>query len=367
MCHGRLALGQTPACVAACPEGAIEIELVEVAGWRADVAAATAPGVPVMDHSVSTTRVSLPDGLPPNTRPRDITHVVPEHAQWSLILMTVLTQLSVGAFGAIWSLQILGESASLGIAALISLGVGSLALGAATLHLGRPVYAYRALRMWRRSWLSREVLLFSGFSAVAGAYAGALWFRIPGGAGIGAATALLGLAGVTASGFIYLVPSRPSWNTSYTIAEFILTAGILGPLFGLAVAAGDSKWLGLTAAAMAAAQFVVMALRFKAGANRLQVVFRVILPYLYPAWLIGFGMAFARAIGEYGSVVFIAGNMPMKTEIASLLIITKLTQYDYVGAAAIAFVLLILSFTLLLALNALQGWSARRLGYKNVD
>ena len=63
------------------------------------------------------------------------------------------------------------------------------------------------------------------------------------------------------------------------------------------------------------------------GANRGQVVFRVILPYLYPAWLIGFGMAFARAIGEYGSVVFIAGNMPMKTEIASLLIITKLTQY----------------------------------------
>jgi sulfate/thiosulfate transport system permease protein len=99
------------------------------------------------------------------------------------------------------------------------------------------------------------------------------------------------------------------------------------------------------------------------GANRTQVVFRVILPYLYPAWLVGFGMAFARAIGEYGSVVFIAGNMPMKTEIASLLIITKLTQYDYAGAAAVAFVMLVLSFGLLLALNALQGWSVRRLGY----
>ena len=99
------------------------------------------------------------------------------------------------------------------------------------------------------------------------------------------------------------------------------------------------------------------------GANRTQVIFRVILPYLYPAWLVGFGMAFARAIGEYGSVVFIAGNMPMKTEIASLLIITKLTQYDYAGAAAVAFVLLLLSFALLLVLNALQGWSVRRLGY----
>jgi sulfate/thiosulfate transport system permease protein len=100
------------------------------------------------------------------------------------------------------------------------------------------------------------------------------------------------------------------------------------------------------------------------GANRRQVVFRVILPYLYPAWLIGFGMAFARAIGEYGSVVFIAGNMPMRTEIASLLIITKLTQYDYAGAAAVALVLLLLSFVLLLAINALQGWSTRRLGFE---
>ncbi len=99
------------------------------------------------------------------------------------------------------------------------------------------------------------------------------------------------------------------------------------------------------------------------GANRTQVIFRVILPYLYPAWLVGFGMAFARAIGEYGSVVFIAGNMPMKTEIASLLVITKLTQYDYAGAAAVAFVMLLLSFALLLALNAMQGWSVRRLGY----
>jgi Fe-S-cluster-containing dehydrogenase component/DMSO reductase anchor subunit len=262
MCHGRLSLGQTPACVDACPEGAIAIEIVKVADWRAAVAAATDTSVPVSDSSVSTTRVSVPADLPPNTRPRDITHVVPEHAHWSLIVMTVLTQLSVGAFVAIWLLQLLGASAGLGIAALASLSVGSLALGAATLHLGRPAYAYRALRMWRRSWLSREVLLFSGFSAVAGAYAGALWFQLPGSAAIGGATALLGLAGLSASGFIYRVPSRPAWNTPYTIVEFNLTAAILGPLFALAVAAGESKGLGAAAAAMAGAQFVVMALRF---------------------------------------------------------------------------------------------------------
>ena len=96
------------------------------------------------------------------------------------------------------------------------------------------------------------------------------------------------------------------------------------------------------------------------GASRWQVLRRVILPYLYPAWLTGFALAFARAIGEYGSVVFISGNMPMKTEISSLLIITKLEQYDYAGATAIAAVMLFLSFVLLLLINALQSWSSRR-------
>jgi len=97
------------------------------------------------------------------------------------------------------------------------------------------------------------------------------------------------------------------------------------------------------------------------GADRLQVIRRVILPYLYPAWLTGFALAFARAIGEYGSVVFIAGNLPMVSEITPLLIVTKLQQYDYAGATAVAFVLMTISFILLLAINALQGWSARRL------
>jgi sulfate transport system permease protein len=99
------------------------------------------------------------------------------------------------------------------------------------------------------------------------------------------------------------------------------------------------------------------------GASRTAVVTRVILPYLYPAWLTGFALAFARAVGEYGSVVFISGNMPMRTEIAPLLIVTKLEQYDYAGATAIALVMLLISFTLLLAVNALQGWSSRKLAH----
>ena len=99
------------------------------------------------------------------------------------------------------------------------------------------------------------------------------------------------------------------------------------------------------------------------GASRCDVLTRVILPYLYPAWLTGFALAFARAVGEYGSVVFISGNMPMRTEIAPLLIITKLEQYDYAGATAIALVMLLISFALLLAINALQGWSSRKLAH----
>jgi sulfate transport system permease protein len=95
------------------------------------------------------------------------------------------------------------------------------------------------------------------------------------------------------------------------------------------------------------------------GASRAQTFFRVILPALRPAWVTGFALAFARALGEYGSVVFIAGNMPMKTEITPLIIITKLEQYDYAGAAAIAAVTLVASFVILLGINRLQAWSTR--------
>ena len=95
------------------------------------------------------------------------------------------------------------------------------------------------------------------------------------------------------------------------------------------------------------------------GATRWQTFRRVILPEILPALLTGFALAFARALGEYGSVVFIAGNMPMKTEIAPLLIVTKLEQYDVAGATAIAAVMLVASFVLLLLINILQKWSGR--------
>jgi sulfate transport system permease protein len=98
------------------------------------------------------------------------------------------------------------------------------------------------------------------------------------------------------------------------------------------------------------------------GANRLQTFQRVILPAIGPALLTGFTLAFARAVGEYGSVIFIAGNMPMVSEIAPLLIIIKLEQYDYAGATAVAVAMLVIAFVLLLLINVLQWWSRRRMG-----
>ncbi|PWA12287.1 sulfate ABC transporter permease subunit CysT [Pueribacillus theae] len=96
------------------------------------------------------------------------------------------------------------------------------------------------------------------------------------------------------------------------------------------------------------------------GANRLQTFLKVIFPELLPAIITGFALAFARALGEYGSVIFIAGNMPMKTEITPLIIMTKLEQYDYTGATSIAVVMLIMSFIILLFINGMQWWSNKK-------
>jgi sulfate transport system permease protein len=98
------------------------------------------------------------------------------------------------------------------------------------------------------------------------------------------------------------------------------------------------------------------------GAQRWQTIWYVILPVLFPALLTGFALAFARAVGEYGSVIFIAGNIPLKTEIAPLLIVSHLEEYDYVGATVIAAIMLIISFILLFFINVLQNWASKKTG-----
>ena len=98
------------------------------------------------------------------------------------------------------------------------------------------------------------------------------------------------------------------------------------------------------------------------GANRLQVMTKIILPILFPALLTGFALAFARGVGEYGSVIFIAGNQPFKTEIAPLMIISRLEEYDYAGATTIAVIMLVISFFILFLINLVQAWASRRTG-----
>jgi DMSO reductase anchor subunit len=176
--------------------------------------------------------------------------------------MTVLTQLSVGAFATLWMLQLFGNTAHLSMAAVVSFLVAGLALNAATLHLGRPIHAYRALKMWKRSWLSREVLLFGCFSGVASLYAAILWFRLPGSLTLGALTSLFGAAGVIASACIYIVPARPAWNSKHTLAEFFLTSMILGPLLAASTGAGERRWLIIAAATAAGSQLLNRTVKF---------------------------------------------------------------------------------------------------------
>lgn len=245
MCYGRVMQSQSPACVSACPEDAIQIEIVRVDAWRDEYREkANSPGMPSADDSLSTTRITLPPTNHRNLRRVDIGCIGLESAHWPLIVMTVLTQLSVGTFGAIWGIQMVGGSRAHRAAALIALAIAFCALSASTLHLGRPIHAARALKMWRRSWLSREVLLFTLFAASASFYSLCLWAGFGHATIAGAATVVFGLAGVAASARLYLVPGRPAWNSPFTILEFFATTALLGAaaakLINADVAAG---WL----------------------------------------------------------------------------------------------------------------------------
>ena len=256
-----------PACAAACPEGAIAIEIVNVAEWRGDYLSANAPGLPSADDSISTTRITLPENLPPDTGRVDTQRIVPEQPHWPLVFMLVLTQLSAGAFAALWIMQMLGRAASNFPTVLGSLALAGISLGAATLHLGRPIHAWRALKGLRRSWLSREVLGLSAFAGVAALYAGMLFLHLPGRSAAGLMTVLCACAGMMCSARIYMVPARPAWNSRYTIAEFFLTALLLGPMFvrALDMQALDGAgrlWLARAAVIGGSVQLLTIALKF---------------------------------------------------------------------------------------------------------
>ncbi|MBI2340697.1 MAG: dimethyl sulfoxide reductase anchor subunit [Deltaproteobacteria bacterium] len=246
MCHGRIEQGQNPACVEACPSGALEIERFNVEEWT--ISQANAPGVPDAAITRSTTRITPPKKNGFDLKRIDDYRLQPEQPHYSLVLLTVLTQLAVGGFGSLLILEWLNYFKSLpeffgrflNIAHLAMLGTVLLALNASFFHLGRPLHAVRALKMWRRSWLSREVLFFSLFAGSAMAYSLLGWQKIyplvfPVRGLFGILVALFGLTGVYCSAMIYRVPARPSWDSWRTPVAFLATAFILGPLLALAV------------------------------------------------------------------------------------------------------------------------------------
>jgi DMSO reductase iron-sulfur subunit len=245
LCHGRLKGGFEPACVAACPQGAIQIEIVNIQEWRATAAAAAnGPGLPPADSTLSTTRITAPAGGPEQFRKANYFRVRPEDPHWPLIMLLVLTQMATGAFASM--------AASGGVTTLIllaSFAVLAAGLGGSLLHLGRPAFAWRAVKMWRRSWLSREVLAFSICAGLAQATCAALLLGLPGVRSLTAAASIAGLLGIWSSARIYMVPARPAWNRWWTVAEFFGTAVLLGPML-----AGYTDLARFLAFALAAVQ-----------------------------------------------------------------------------------------------------------------
>jgi len=276
MCSDRLASGEAPACVQACPHQAIAIRVVDCGQVREDSEASTfLPAAPDSQLTFPTTNYRTRHPFPRNLLPADYYSVSLQHPHLPLILMLVLTQLSVGAFLAgqilltgltVSVIAVAGHSpawpdgqpsdltASVAEAvhpllSLIALMTGLLALAASTLHLGRPQYAFRAILGLRHSWLSREILCFGIFAKLAVLSAAGHWFGpdLPLWTpslqnGIGWSVAVTGLAGVLCSVMIYAVTGRPLWSFSSTASRFGLTTLLLG---------AATLWLTLTALAAA--------------------------------------------------------------------------------------------------------------------
>jgi formate dehydrogenase iron-sulfur subunit len=235
MCHDRLAVGEAPACVQACPNEAIAIALVDRRQATEDAQrGGFVPGAPPPGLTIPATVYKTARVLPPNLAPANLHVVKPSHHHAPLVVMLVLTQLSAGAFfidaaGArLVSAEV--ESTRGPVHSLVAVGLGLAALAASLLHLGRPLYAFRALLGLRKSWMSREILAFGLFAPLAILYAASFWSaplaHVQG--ALRAAVAITGVAGVVCSVLIYHVTRRAWWRAPATACKFLLTAAILG-------------------------------------------------------------------------------------------------------------------------------------------
>jgi Fe-S-cluster-containing dehydrogenase component/DMSO reductase anchor subunit len=239
MCSERLAVGEAPACVQACPNEAIAIQLVDTNQVVADCETNLfLPGAPEPQLTLPTTTYKSTQVFPRNMLPADYYSFDPQQAHWPLVIMLVLTQLSVGAFLIELVLeQFLSDvliSAIRPIHSLSALAFGLLALGASVFHLGRPQFAFRAMIGLKHSWLSREILAFGVFALLAIVYASAIWFDTTTFLSrewmsvLGCAVGTAGMAGIACSVFIYAFTHRPYWSTTRTTVRFVLTSVLLG-------------------------------------------------------------------------------------------------------------------------------------------
>jgi Fe-S-cluster-containing dehydrogenase component/DMSO reductase anchor subunit len=240
MCSSRLAVGEAPACVQACPHEAIRIQVVNVAQVIEDAEATNfLPTAPDPSITLPTTTYRTQRVFPRNMLPADYFDINPQHPHLPLVAMLVLTQLSVGAFVAglalQWTLSPDKWQAMQQVHSLSALVVGLVALLASTLHLGRPQFAYRAILGIGHSWLSREIVAFGIFAGLAGIYA-AVTFTVARSGGIfGQAFEILpllvslsGVVGVGCSVMIYVVTQREFWSLLQTGMKFFLTTALLG-------------------------------------------------------------------------------------------------------------------------------------------
>jgi formate dehydrogenase iron-sulfur subunit len=266
MCSDRLASGEAPACVQACPTQAIRITVVAQQKVVEDCEANLfLPGAPEPDYTLPTTIYRTRKALPRNLLPADHYAVTPGHAHFALVAMLVLTQMSVGAFVADLALDSLADGGSmLGIRSfrvIAALLVGLLGMVAAVGHLGRPLYAFRAMIGLRTSWLSREILGFGLFAGFAAAYGADVWLRhrglsIPGVQGLfQPAAALFGLIGVFCSVMIYVDTRRPFWSLPLTGFKFFMTGVVLGIPAVVLVSLLGAAWTGSMSADEVMARF----------------------------------------------------------------------------------------------------------------
>jgi formate dehydrogenase iron-sulfur subunit len=249
MCSDRLAVGEAPACVQACPNDAISIRVVSQKAAIEDAQGeAFLPGSPSPALTVPTTTYATSHVYPRNTLPADFYAVRPAHQHRPLVVMLVLTQLSAGAFlidqGAASWLGAAGRELLRPVHSLVALSLGLLALGASIFHLGRPLYAFRAVLGIRTSWLSREIIAFALFAKAAILYAAVLWREplcamlhcptLPEGLAtqlehwLGLVVAGSGALGVLCSVMVYHVTQRRFWSFERTGFTFLMTTLILG-------------------------------------------------------------------------------------------------------------------------------------------